>query len=82
MPTLGAMAVELYQMPHLLGLIGKFDKCAVISDAAWIRKAAEIEGMVFRSLAIKSFSAAQFDAAEVWLAADASADDDFENFPV
>ena len=34
MPTLGAMAVELYRMPKLLGLIGKFDKCAVLCDTA------------------------------------------------
>ena len=74
MPTLGAMAVEFYKMPQMLGLIGKFDKCAVISDTAWIRKAAEIEGMVFRTLAIKSFSAAEIKAAEIWLDTDVSAD--------
>ena len=34
MPTLGAMAVDLYRMPKLLGLIGKFDKCAVLCDTA------------------------------------------------
>ena len=81
MPTLGAMAVELYQMPKLLGLIGKFKKCAVISDAAWIRTAAEIEGAVFRSLEIKSFALADTEAAEAWLDGRLRDDDD-ENFPV
>lgn len=81
MPTLGAMAVELYQMPKLLGLIGKFKKCAVISDAAWIRTAAEIEGAVFRSLEIKSFALADTEAAEAWLDGRVRDDDD-ENFPV
>jgi hypothetical protein len=81
MPTLGAMAVELYQMPKLLGLIGKFEKCAVISDVAWIRTAAEIEGAVFRSLEIKSFALADTEAAEAWLDGRVRDDDD-ENFPV
>ena len=86
MPTLGAMAVEIYRMPKLFGLIGKFDKCAVLSDAAWIRTAAEIEGAVFPSLAIKSFGLAEAGSAEAWLS-DGSADqandnDEFENFPV
>ncbi len=49
MPTLGAMAVEFQKMPKLFSLIGRFDKCAVISDTAWIRTAAEIEGTVIPS---------------------------------
>jgi hypothetical protein len=83
MPTLGAMAVEFYRMPKLFGLIGKFDKCAVLSDTGWIRTAAEMEGAVFRSLEIKSFGLADVKIAEAWLdgLADDAADDD-ENFPV
>ena len=84
MPTLGAMAVELYRMPKLFSLIGKFEKCAVISDAAWIRTAAEIEGAVFRSIEIKSFALADTEAAEAWLDGRVEQDDDdeYENFPV
>lgn len=85
MPTLGAMAVELYRMSKLLGLIGKFDKCAVLSDTAWIRTAAEIEGVVFRSLEIRSFILADNEAAEAWLNSrvdDDDNDDEYENFPV
>ncbi len=82
MPTLGAMAVELYRMPKLFGLIGKFDKCAVLSDAAWIRNAAEIEGVVFRSLEIKSFALTDTEAAEAWLDGRVDDDDEYENFPV
>jgi hypothetical protein len=85
MPTLGAMAVELYRMPKLISLIGKFDKCAVLSDTSWIRTAAEIEGAVFRSLEIKSFRLADAKIAEAWLDGreqeDGSAEED-ENFPV
>ena len=85
MPTLGAMAVELYRMPKLLGLIGKFDKCAVLSDTAWIRTAAEIEGVVFRSLEIKSFALGDIKAAEAWLDGLLDYEDSEEeedNFPV
>jgi hypothetical protein len=55
MPSMGAIAVEFQQMPKLCSLIGKFEKCAVLSDASWIRTAAEIEGAVIPSLQIKSF---------------------------
>ena len=85
LPTLGAMAVELHRMPKLFGLIGKFDKCAVLSDTAWIRTAAEIEGAVFRSLEIKSFALADTMAAESWLDGgmeEEDGDEEFENFPV
>ena len=83
MPTLGAMAVELYRMPKLLGLIGKFDKCAVLCDTAWIRTAAEIEGAVIPSLAIKSFGLKDIEAAEAWLdEVSDGEEDEFENFPV
>jgi hypothetical protein len=83
MPTLGAMAVERYRMPKLLGLIGKFNKSAVLCDTAWIRTAAEIAGAVIPSLAIKSFGLKDIEAAEVWLdEVSDGEEDEFENFPV
>ncbi|MFK7878253.1 STAS/SEC14 domain-containing protein [Roseobacter sp.] len=85
MPTMGALAVEFQHLPKLMSLVGKFDKCAVLSDAAWIRTAAEIEGAVIPSLDIKGFPAASAKAAEAWLE-DAAADDvddaENDNFPV
>lgn len=68
MPTLGAMAVEMSRLPKLFGLLGKFERCAVVSDAGWIRTAAEVEGAIIPGLAIKSFAAGEVDAAEAWLA--------------
>ncbi len=85
MPTLGAMAVEFYRMPKLFSLLERFDKCAVLCDTAWIRTAAQIEGAIIPSLAIKSFALSDVAAAEAWLESSADADDDeddFENFPV
>lgn len=68
MPTLGALAVELRRLPKLFGLLGKFEKCAVVSEAGWIRKAAEIEGVLFPGIEIRSFEPGQADVAEEWLA--------------
>lgn len=85
MPTLGAIGVELFRIPKLFSLVGKFERCAVLCDIAWIRTAAEIEGSVIPSLAIKSFALADAEAAEAWLNSQSDEeinDDDFENFPV
>ena len=83
-PTLGALAQEFIQMPRLFGLLGHFEKCAVVSDAAWIRTAAEIEGAVIPSLKIRSFAESEIGAAEEWLDdTEASSNaTDFENFPL
>ncbi len=69
-PTAGAIAVEFGQLPKLFGLVGKFRRCAVVSDAGWVRTAAEIEGAIIPGLTIKSFAPDARDAAEAWLAAD------------
>lgn len=68
MPDLGALGVEFARLPKLFGLLGKFDQCAVLSDAGWIRTAAEIEGALLPGLEIKAFELNQEDAAEAWLA--------------
>jgi len=41
----------------------------VLSDAGWLRTAAEIEGAVIPGIAIKSFELHETEAAEAWLAA-------------
>jgi hypothetical protein len=85
MPTMGALAVELQLMPKLFSLVGKFDKCAVLSDASWIRTAAEIEGAIIPSLEIKAFPLSATQAAEDWLEGSAGGNSgaaDEENFPV
>ncbi|MHA6333837.1 SpoIIAA family protein [Qipengyuania sp. CAU 1752] len=67
LPTIGAIGVELTRLPKLFSLLGKFDKCAVLSDAKWIRNAAEIEGAMFPGIQIKGFERDQQEAAELWL---------------
>ncbi|SFO84677.1 STAS/SEC14 domain-containing protein [Qipengyuania nanhaisediminis] len=67
LPTLSAIAVEFTRLPKLFGLLGAIDKCAVLSDSDWLRKAAEIEGALFPGIKIKSFGLDQQDVAEEWL---------------
>ncbi len=67
MPTLSAIAVEMSYLPKLFGLLGRFDRCAVLTDAAWIRTAAEIEGALFPGIDIKAFELDDVEAAETWL---------------
>lgn len=68
LPTFGALGVEMRRLPKLFGLLGRFDRCAVLSDAAWLRTAAEIEGALFPGITIKSFPLDEAEAAEAWLA--------------
>ncbi len=68
MPSLGAFGVEFARLPKLFGMVSKFDRCAVLSDAGWIRTAAEIEGALLPGLTIKSFELDATEAAETWLA--------------
>ncbi len=71
MPTLGALAVEFSKLPKLFSLLGKYDRCAVVSDSDWIRKATEIEGALIPGMEIKSFQKAELETAETWLTRDA-----------
>jgi len=67
LPTFGALSVEMQYLPKLFGLLGRFARCAVISDQAWLRTAAEIEGALFPGIEIKAFDARAHEAAENWL---------------
>lgn len=68
MPTLGAIGIELRRLPRLFALMRRFRRCAVLSDAAWLRTAAGIEGALIPGLEIKAFAMDQRPAAEAWLA--------------
>lgn len=67
MPSLAALGVELKRLPQLFGLIRRFDRCAVVSDAAWIRRGAEIEGALVPGLVVKSFAPEAAAEAAAWL---------------
>jgi hypothetical protein len=66
-PDMGAIAVEMARLPKMFGLLGRFDRCAVLSDATWLRTAAEVEGALFPGIDIKAFELNERDQAEAWL---------------
>ena len=69
MPTMGALGVEVKFLPKLMSLVGRFSKCAVVSDLAWLRTVAEIEGALIPGLEINAYPPDEADKAEAWLAA-------------
>ncbi len=68
-PSLGAIVIELTRLPVMLGLMKKFERVALLTDASWLKKAGELEGLLFPGLEIKAFSRVQRSEAEDWLAA-------------
>ncbi len=54
-PALQAIAVELGYLPRLFASRSKIGKVAVVADQAWLRKAADIEGMLIPGLTIETF---------------------------
>lgn len=67
-PTPGAIGVELSRMPDLFGLVGRFDRIAVLADAGWIRALGRLEGLLIPGLEIKAFELKDTALAEDWLA--------------
>ncbi|WP_271408084.1 STAS/SEC14 domain-containing protein [Pseudomonas sp. Q1-7] len=67
MPTLGAMAVEVSQIPQLFKVVRRFDRMAVVADKPWVRKVSEVEGALIPGLTIKAFESQQTAEAEAWL---------------
>ena len=51
----------------MFGLLGKFDRAAVLTDKAWLKGASELEGALIRGLEIKAFPLEQRAEAEAWL---------------
>jgi len=66
-PSLGAIGVEFSRLPAMLGLMKKFDRAAVLTDKAWLKKVSEFEGAIYPGLEIKAFNRDQKAEAEAWL---------------
>ena len=69
MPTMGAIAVELKNLPKIFRLVQKIDRIAVVCDQGWIQTAAEIEGKLIPGLEMKSFDLDKEKEALEWLEA-------------
>ena len=67
LPSLDAIAIELSRLPSMFGLLKKFNRAAVLTDKAWLKKASELEGALFPGLEIKAFDRYQKTEAEAWL---------------
>ena len=70
MPALQAIAVEFGYLPRLFGAIARVGKVAVVADAEWIRRWAEIEGALIPGLNIRAYRPDQAEDAEIWLVGD------------
>lgn len=70
LPTFGAVGVDIGHLPKIFGLIGKFNKCAVVADASWVRAVAAVEGALIPGLSIKAYAPDEITEAEAWLAAE------------
>lgn len=68
-PELQAIAVEFGYLPRLFASISKIGKVAVVADQAWLRKVADVEGMMIPGLTMKTFNHEEMDSAKAWLRA-------------
>ena len=68
LPSLGAIAVEFSVLPKVFELLRRFDRTAVLTDKAWLKKLSELEGILYPGLEIKAFNRDQRAEAEAWLA--------------
>jgi hypothetical protein len=55
-----------------LSLLHRFDRAAIVSDEAWVRKVGELKAQFFSSLEIRAFPRAEREAARAWIAEGAS----------
>jgi hypothetical protein len=67
LPSLGAVVIEFSRLPSMLGWMKKFNRAAVLTDKAWLKKASEFEGMLFPGLTIKAFDRDRTAEALEWL---------------
>ena len=67
LPSLGAITIEFFRFPEMLGLMKKFDRAAVLTDKTWLKTVSELEGVFFPGLEIKAFDRDQKTEAEAWL---------------
>jgi hypothetical protein len=66
-PSLAAIGLEFSRLPEMFRLIKKFNRAAVLSDKAWLKKISELEGLLYPGLEIKAFDRDQKSEAEAWL---------------
>jgi hypothetical protein len=71
---LSAIAVELRHLPHMLRMMSRIDRVAVLSDEGWVRTGAEIEGRMIPGVEIRSWPLSEEAEARAWAGAVLPAD--------
>lgn len=66
-PSLSAVFLKLSKLPSLFGLLGKFNKAAILTDKKWLQTVSTIEGWLIPGLEIKAFDRDEKAQAEDWL---------------
>ncbi len=69
MPTMGAIGVELANLPKIFRMIRNIDRIAVVCDQDWIQTWSEIEGKLIPGVQMKAFDLEDEDKAVEWLGA-------------
>ena len=69
METFEGISIAAFFKDLKFGLknFGKFDKKAVVTDKAWVKKLGEFSDKLFGSIEIKCFSFEEKDAAKQWV---------------
>lgn len=67
LPTLQAVAVEFGYIPRLFAALSRIGKVAVVAEADWLRRAADIEGRLIPGLTIATFRPEEVSQAIEWL---------------
>lgn len=67
LPSLGAIVVEFSRVREIFGFMKKFQRAAVLTDRAWLKKVSEVEAIFYPWLEIKAFDREQKEDAETWL---------------
>lgn len=65
-PDISAFAVQLRHLPHLLRLLSRIDRIAVLSDQGWVRAGAEIDGLLLPGVDIRAWPNGDEAAARIW----------------
>ena len=56
LPLLDAIVIEFSRLSSIFGFLKKFERAAVLTDKAWLKKVSEFEEALFPGLEIKAFS--------------------------
>lgn len=66
-PSAVTILMELVNLPALVTLVNRLDKCAVMCDMDWVEQMEKVDNNIIPSLTLKAFRSHEQDAAQAWL---------------